>query len=196
VNYPFTKSVATLLVITLAVIVLAFIALKDELELLRNSTQETAQITHCVKKTFDLGKAGEGRVNQQFATEAVLASGHRVVGAFVNPTQGLCEKRLYRDVTILVHQQDKNRSRMNSFFDFWLTPFLFGLAVLILVLQTVREISSSERIPYAVHGVMAMAFVVILFNYAKNYETARNFELLQLEKQRVIDSPQTDPIRE
>lgn len=167
------------------VAVLAVFTLDDELALLRNSTIETPEITLCAINAFDLGKEGVGDVDQQFAAQAVLESGHVVTGAFIHPTQKLCEKRLYRTVSVRVHTSDVSLSRMDTFFDFWLVPFLFGVVLLVLVFLALKENSDSKLFRFGGHAVMVAAVLIILVNYWNDYETARNFELLGLERKPV-----------
>lgn len=172
----------TVVAIAIVVMVLAFISLQDERELLKNSTTETATISGCIAKTFDAGKPGVGRENTQYATSAVIQSGHTVSGSFIHPTLKYCEKRLYREVNIRVHSSDEQRSRMVTFFDFWLVPAGFLMAILILVLLAARENSQGKLIPMLINSVFVVALLTVLINYWNDYETAREFELLGIEE--------------
>ena len=143
---------------------------------------------------FDLGEQGVGSVNDQYATQVVLESGQVITGSFIHPTQGLCEKRLYRDAEILVHTSDENLSRHYTFFDFWLVPFLFGLAIVVLVLQTCRELATGNFFRYTSDVVLGVDLLVVLVRYWQDYETARDFELLGIQGIESDDAEPSDTI--
>jgi len=172
----------TVAAIAMVVMVLAFITLQDERELLQNSSIETATISGCIARTFDVGKQGVGNANTQYATSAVIQSGHTVSGSFIHPKLKHCEKRLYREVDVLVHSVDVQRSRMYTFFDFWLVPAVFLMAIVMLMLLVVRESSRGKLIPILINSVFVIALLTVLINYWNDYETAREFELLGIEE--------------
>lgn len=179
------KSAIPIVILAILTAVFAWFTLTDEVELLLNSSSETSTITSCAVNTFDAGKLGVGREDKQFAVQAIVESGNVVTGSFIHPTLGLCEKRLYREVTVLVHEADESRSRILSFYDFWLVPFLFLVVFTVLIILALKEQSDDNKFRYAVQMIMVAAFVVLLGNYWVGYETAREFKTLGIDNGRL-----------
>ena len=152
------------------VLVLAFVFLDDEVELLQNSSIESATISGCAYKEF----TRKGRRNSQYATVAVTESGLNVTGHYIHPTRAGCEKRLYRDTKVLVADLGKEHNRIYSFFDFWLVPFLFGFVFVVCALSTLSATKYRKPFIYTSHFVVITTIFFLFATYWVNYESEPN----------------------
>ena len=117
--------------LSLVVLLVGFIV-KDDVKLLVNSTLEPAVIGGCTYKHVKRVKNRSTRTT--YASVAYTRSGVEARGQFIHPSRARCEKRIYRDVSVFVHDFDESRNRINSFFDFWIPLAIVGVAFVLLLL--------------------------------------------------------------
>jgi len=153
------------------VLVLAFFFLDDEVALLQDSTLETATITGCDYKISKQTRQSRRRNSARYASIAITPSGEKIRGAYIHPSRSSCEKRLYRDTGVFVSGLDNRLSRINSFYDFWLAPFIFTTLFLVFVMSALRASAIGTQIGYAIHIVAAVIPAVLLATYWMDYET-------------------------
>ena len=159
-----------------AVIVLAvaFFFLRDEVNLLQNSSLEAATYTGCDSKIMTTSRhgSGRGRTQTQYATVAVSESGVKVTGPYIHPSSTSCQKRMFRETGIFVHSLDTKSSRINSFFDFWLLPFVLTILFIIFAVGTVKQTAFGNRLRYAPSIAYLGGAIFTVAMYWMDYERA------------------------
>ena len=124
-----------------AILILAFLLptlwfLHDRITLIQQGEQQKATIIKCEaerKKTMRTG--GRPRMITTYHPVAISEKGSRVEGSLGWAGRGFCEKSLNGQVTVFVHPTDSSSSMINTFFQMWFLPTLFGyITTLILIL--------------------------------------------------------------
>ena len=142
------KAVALALVVLLA----GFIV-EDDVRLLANSTLEPAVIGGCTYK--HVRRVKRRTTTTVYASVAYTRSGVEARGHFIHPSRARCEKRIYRDVSVFVHDFDKSRNRINGFFDFWIPLAFVGVGLMLLLLWLLYRVTRNR-----VFQFMATVFAV------------------------------------
>ena len=156
------------------VLIVAFVFLRDEVNLLQNSSLEAATYTGCDSKIITTSRrgAGSGRTQTQYATVAVSESGVKVTGPYIHPSSTSCQKRMFRETGIFVHSLDTKNSRINSFFDFWLLPFVLTILFIIFAVGTVKQTVFGNRLRYAPSIAYLGGAIFAVAMYWMDYERA------------------------
>ena len=98
----------------------------DRLEVLNSGSVQEAVIERCYSKR----RSGSGS-STTFGPVAVTKNGLPVKGDFRWARRSWCESDIGDTVSVLVHQQNRDRSKIYSFTQFWLLPLFLGLVVFV-----------------------------------------------------------------
>ena len=166
------KAIVTPAIFALIVLLAGVFFLHDEFELLQNSTVETATVSSCDSKRFRRsGKRSNGYVTQ-YALFAISDYGISAKGPYIHPTRELCQKRLHRDLKILVSDLTTQGNRIYSFFDFWLAPFLFGLAFVMCLVSASVYLTGRKQLSHANTALAITAPLLLAASYWLDYESS------------------------
>ena len=159
------------------VLVVAFFFLDDEVALLQNSTLEAATYTGCAAKLFKTSNRHSGgrRNRSQYATIAISESGIKATGPYLHLSRERCEKRTFRETSIFVDSLDTRNSRINSFVDFWLLPFVLGILFMVFALGALKRTAFGKRLRFVPHVLYVGGAVSALGIYWVDYERAPIF---------------------
>ena len=101
---------------------------KDRVGVLISSDSYTATVVECDwRRTRGLSRNGKGasRVRSSYQPIAVSKEGYRAAGRLKVSSKSFCEGLIGHEVKIFVNKDRPEEARINSFFQFWLAPFVF-----------------------------------------------------------------------
>lgn len=98
----------------------------DRIEVLNNASVEQAVISRCYSH-----RSSRSGSAPTFGPVAVTESGLNIKGGFRWARRSWCESDIGESVSVLVHSERPENSRIYSFFQFWFLPLLMGFVVLI-----------------------------------------------------------------
>lgn len=134
----------------------------DRIDLIQNSTLHSATIGSCTYKNFS--KSGTSGYRSRYTPVAFTDNRVRVTGTWYG-SKKQCEKRLYREVLVFVHNEDRDKSRINSFIQLWLLPASAVLIPLLLLLGMAGKHTRgiTIRVAQVIVGITAVAVVAIVW---------------------------------
>ena len=103
----------------------AFLA-KDRIEVFTNASPYAATVVDCDWNRYRRVSSGGGStLSNSYAPIAVSEEGFRAIGRLKLSKRSICEGMLGKQVTIWVNPEEPEKSRINSFLQLWLNPFIF-----------------------------------------------------------------------
>ena len=130
----------------------------DRVDLLFNSSVEDAVVVSCKGKPPRRRTGPRGRSRSwTYAPVAVTASGVKVKGSLSLSGKSWCEPLIGTKTTVLVHDTDVSKSRINSYIQFWLVPAFFLTLVLCFLAMNNRVFLTAVYVGYFVLSGFAVA---------------------------------------
>lgn len=119
-----------IVIITILALLLAgFGALlaKDRIEVFSNASPYAATVVDCDWNRYRrVSSTGGGTTpSNSYAPVAVSEEGFKAIGRLKLSKRSICEGTIGQQVTIWVNSEDPEKSRINSFLQLWLYPFIF-----------------------------------------------------------------------
>ena len=111
--------------------------LHDRIDLLQHAELESASIIKCDYKwgTRVSSSTSQRRKTTSYAPIAISEQGNKVRGTLWWASRDICERSLHKQVSVLVHNTEPDKSRINSFFQFWMFPILFVYLTAVVIIS-------------------------------------------------------------
>ncbi|MBH46645.1 MAG: hypothetical protein CME71_00585 [Halobacteriovorax sp.] len=99
----------------------------DSLSALENVVKDQAIVEKCISK-----RSSTGKVNARGVPVAMTDTGVKVEGSIGQPKFLFqCKDMIGSSVPVLIHQSDKARHRINTYWQMWFLPTIFSIFSLI-----------------------------------------------------------------